>query len=833
MNPIYKIENFNGGMVDSVGEGKNPANTFADSWNLVPTKTGSLESVHGYSTTGGLAAFPTAFPVPTAGTSTTDVASIKSEVYPFSSELPIAYDGRVYFVADNQGSPANHVMLDTWFKNSTSKVTTPNDGFVFLDERKEFLGTTTTVGANTLTVTSASATHGLSTTDDYYNDPPWIVEYWASGISGAMTGMALVTNYSYAAGTAVITTKETINGGGLNWAIGGSTAFRLRRWFHHGRFNPDFGTRPGQCFTSGGRTRGCGGPSADATYVPWVSQYIDRTFFTGNADAILYKGTYVDQMECVEITNPLYLNPQPPGVVGGFTVLDAGTYRVLYTLEYDGYEEGSLFSSDNYKWVSTGTEVGTFSLDIPFATLNKRVTAINLYVAQELSDIVSEPYFIRRYDLVTPSTVQATDATYGWNWIDTTGIFKIDATSGTESNANYQVRFTGDDWAGRGETYYSRTGRVEEYVLYQGVYGAPEGKSLARHYVVWQYTENVNGRQFFSDFYDPNTLTYEKDTLRFTGFDSNGNPNLDVIPYDKLFMETDVASGDPSSIKGLIGQSSWLYVFKDSSVYSINISPFPEAWVRYTVSRNDGLYSTRALALLPEGEGIIFGDSDHLKMIHNQKVTVLTHTIAKTYYDLTYKSLARVWYDKIDRAICLADGPHVTFYRGYFDLAYRLPDNKIAIPWYHCISAYNTEFISVERDGSVIFTNSTATAVYKWHKTDYTNAGASLATWIQTNKILPDPTIEVVLSHVMFWRPVMGTSGTLIARVDLDGTTVNTWTGDDITKEYLFLHLPMTVTRQGKKFLFNAFGELNTSGKIQVGGIYFYGTPVKSIEQSA
>jgi hypothetical protein len=86
----------------------------------------------------------------------------------------------------------------------------------------------------------------------------------------------------------------------------------------------------------------------------------------------------------------------------------------------------------------------------------------------------------------------------------------------------------------------------------------------------------------------------------------------------------------------------------------------------------------------------------------------------------------------------------------------------------------------------------------------------------------------------MLWRPTVGTSETLGCSFTLDDILVTTgWGALDKTKKNLLMHIPMTSSRQGKSFQFDFAGEVKTTGKIEVGGVYFYGTPVKSIEQSA
>ena len=49
MKLLKAIRDFSIGLVDSFGRGKEPDGSFLDSRNLIPSKIGSLETVHGYS----------------------------------------------------------------------------------------------------------------------------------------------------------------------------------------------------------------------------------------------------------------------------------------------------------------------------------------------------------------------------------------------------------------------------------------------------------------------------------------------------------------------------------------------------------------------------------------------------------------------------------------------------------------------------------------------------------------------------------------------------------------------------------------------------------------
>ena len=817
-----KLDNFQHGFDESFGKGKEDPQTFAASTNLIPTKAGSLETVYGYSTTGGLASLPTGFPVPASNsTATYNAASMRYAPFPYSAEDPTAYDGRLYYFRDNQGSPVDHYVLDTWFKGSTTKVSSPYGGFIPIDEYKIFpAGADVTIaGASTHTISVANAdnTHGLQAATDYYNTPPWRIEW----TSGSTTKYATVTDYAVSSHTATITVLEDLGTGGDNWTTQAAPdTFTLRRWFHSAaNMLATYGTTPGTPFCVGGRLRATGGGVSNSqNQFPWVAQYINRTFFTGHASAIAYQGTYVDQLETkgLNLDAVAYLlQGGTIGVVSATPAVPAGAWMFYYTLEFDGYEEGILTYGGSTGTTDGSTQALACKITIPFSCLSKRVTAVNWYVrfVDTTTLVQSQTYFIRRFDLVTPTAGELS----AWTFATT---FVLDGTSSATAQCN------GTDWANRGGTYYSRTGRSEE-------------TSTQRNIVNWQYTYSVAGRQFFASYYDPNGTATYKDSLRYTGFDFNGNPTTDVIPADRTYFETDIGSGDPSSIQGLAENLGWLVVFKNNSIHALDIGPFPEAWTKVVLTNKDGTVSPQSIRRIPDF-GIIFADNDHIKILQNQKIVPLTHNLPTTYGGYTKTGIV-IWYDKIDRSINFSTGASSSLYwKGYLDLLYQRLDGKPAIPWYEVIvpspsAPEKFEFVATERDGSVILGDSAATAVMKWHSTDYTFGGQAIVPYLKTQAITPDPRAEHLVDKVLIFRPAVGTAGTFDNSVTVDTTATN-FTGQDKSKKYLLQKMPVTAIRKGRviqvQYNTNAAGESLSNARIQLGGIYIYSIPMLPSNQS-
>jgi hypothetical protein len=828
---LKSIRDFSYGLVDSFGRGKEPEGSFVDSRNLIPTKIGSLETVHGYAATNvsshiaSTTALPTGFP-DVSGTGTYDVSEILADPFCYSSESPISYDGRVYWIKDSDTT--KHIMLDTWFKGSTTK----QASYVMLDERKVIAysadvaisGTT----EKTIVIANAAA-KGLSASNDYYNG--WRIDFYDD--SGATTEYAYVKDYGVSADTATITLLDDVGSSYLAWniyAVG--DILTLRRWFHsQANFVPDFATPPGKPFESQGVVRGCGGAASTANYEPYWVGYINRTFFTGvTGGALAYQGTYADILEArpsmdFEGTSGIAAQPlvtyaaSASDAAKNFSV--SAIYKIGYTLEYDGYQESRIFGS--YGPTTAGTNYLQYKLAVRFATMNKRVTAINIYARQYLGGIYSEYYHVRRIDIVTPASGEET--MWAFQAVNTPGsgdetvrgYFTVDGTTA----GNTIAQLSESDWANKGQSYFDRNGRNEEDTTYQD-----------RHVVAWQYTEVLAGRRFYGYFYDYDEAALITDFVRFTGF-GLGVPNYDIIPSDRLNYEFEVATGDPGTINGLMSDKGFLYTFKDDSIHSTYINANPETWVHQVVSNQDGLYAVKSLVRLPDG-GICFADADHYKLLLNQRVIPLTAQIRDTYYALTGKASIISWYDKIDGAVCFTNGVDstgYTHYRGY-KTAQGMAWYKIVLP-----STDYPEFIGVERDESIIFTHSsTFQGLFKWARTAYTFDGIAIIPYFKTNNVILSESAYTLLDKIVFTKSGNATAGTLQTRVYVDGTLSQAFTAEDKTMETLYQKLRATSSRQGRRiqveYNYHSSGESLSTAKLQLDGIDIYGEVLVPPEKS-
>jgi len=846
---LKAIRDFSYGIVDSFGRGKEPEGSFADSRNLIPLKSGSTRTIHGYesvslsSHVSAVTALPTGFTEPeTSGTF--DITKIVETPFFYSSEYPTAHDGRVYFVKDD--NDAKHVMLDSW--HDASGLVTTNNGFVLIDERKKIAYTADVTIASsssnqTITVANA-ATHGLSTVNDYYNG--WRIELYDPIVP--RNQYAMITDYAVVTGTATITVSDDIGTDYSNWAAWDTGYYLyLRRWFHSSAARSvDWGTRPGAMYSSEGRIRGCGGSeSSDDSYEPYWIGYIDRIFFNGvlnpedaSAAEIHYKGTYVDNLEVTGgIVEELVGSGAIPVVYRTGSATDAdkdfavsAVYQMNYTFEYDGYQESELRVGHSMSGApgQESTNYQKFVLSLHLATLSKRVTALNIYAQQWLAGVWSESYFIRRIP-IDDSTVASSwkyrqeDLPFA-NAHTTASLFTIDG----ETIEHAFAQLTGPDWDNKGATYYQRTGRVEPFDNNHAY--VPE-----RNIVCWDYVESIAGRRFYGHFYDPNEDAVISDFVRFTGFNS-GVSAFDVIPYDRLNYEIEVSTGNPGSVRGLSTDKGFLYVFKDDSIHSIYINESPETWVRTVLSRQDGLYAPRSLVRIPDG-GVCFADSDAFKLVLNQKIINLTESnIRDTYYSLSGKADIIGWYDKIDGSVCFTNGVDTTtriHYRGY--------RNASGFAWYKMVlpAAHYPEFVGVDRLSGVYFTNNHTDGfqgLFKWGRDLMNFGGSAIIPYFLTNVIILDESIHVLLDKFVLTKNGDADSGTLQNRVYVEGAVSQSWTAEDKSKTSLYQKLSPLSKRQGRRIQFEynygSSGEYSTDSHVQLDGIDIYGMAIQPPESS-
>ena len=127
-----------------------------------------------------------------------------------------------------------------------------------------------------------------------------------------------------------------------------------------------------------------------------------------------------------------------------------GTYALGWTLEYDGYQEsqigwGNGIGGDMEVTVATASDhYIEFDIQVGWATLNKRVTALNVYLAQVVNGARGPFYHIRRVAFTDLTTAEAAQ----WAWTAGAIFDKFIVDGSTDANTLAQI--TQNDWDSRG-----------------------------------------------------------------------------------------------------------------------------------------------------------------------------------------------------------------------------------------------------------------------------------------------------------------------------------------------------------------------------------------------
>ena len=741
MQPLVKLRKFDRGITDQFGRGEEHVGMLEDCKNLLPLKLGLLQMAYGFSETGGWSSMPTGFLVPTADSAVTfDLTSVRHHPFAYSSETPESYDARLHYMRDNQGSPLDHYVLDRVYGHDGNRITT-NSNHVLCDEYKIVSGADITIAGTdpTRTIIIQDTEAGRSLVDNYYKG--WTIEWWDDNVGVYESAYIVSSDYDEGTEDHTLTVLENLaptTGGRwhLNWDSGSTVAadtFTLRRWFHRswreGSGRPTFDTLPGQAFAANGRLRFNGGRSSNEAHFPVHAAYIDRTWFQSEATQFVYKGTYVDQMEC----NPYCRDDESSGgrvVEYASQAADAdantGQFTFGWTLEYDGFQESRLIQA-NGATITSGN-VPKYTIIVEPSVMSKRVTAVNAYCSQSIGGKQGPFYLVRRHDILLGTSNNSPAGNDAWDF---------EPASHTDGRYVLTIKVDGGEWASRFATYEQRTGRAQEDTAEPGT---------ERHIVNWLYTGIVGARRFFGNFYDPNPSENILDAIRYTPIASNGTSSYDTIPAERGEFEQDVARGDPESITGITEDNNWLIVFKDKSIYSYYIGPFKEQWVRHVVSLRDGTQDYDSIVKLPEGRGIVFADEDHLKLLQGQRVRVISDAWKGTYRTYITPNVGNLlaWYDQIDHSyrICKKDDSTRRVWVVYPERPYNMGDNRIGFPLYQLMTSTGRDpsFLSIHRDGSVLMVGAARTDSWVWHEADVTFDTVTITPYFKTHEIVPDDT---------------------------------------------------------------------------------------------
>ena len=266
MAELLSIDNFLG-MVSDAPDGKQPIGTCKEIKNLVyDRERGSLVTRFTYENS---------LSKP-SGVSTLSAWESKPITYPTPTDMHIWYTEDGIF------------QRPYWHNSSTA-----TDDWVLITESKDLASISSanvTVNAsptNTIVITNATTTWGLSSTNDYYKN--WIFQG-----TGGNTATYFVKSYSVSGSTATFTLDNVVT---INWAV--VPDYKLFRYFHKDyTFTPAF-TSPSS-YSTERAIRWSGGQGSTTGYKNIKSGYVNKLFFagSGSSNRHQYTGTYIDQAEC-------------------------------------------------------------------------------------------------------------------------------------------------------------------------------------------------------------------------------------------------------------------------------------------------------------------------------------------------------------------------------------------------------------------------------------------------------------------------------------------------------------------------------------------------------
>jgi hypothetical protein len=270
---------------------------------------------------------------------------------------------------------------------------------------------------------------GGSTDTDYYKN--WIL------YNSTIGNYSYISGSSYSAGD---TTLNVIGNTPTSWHVG--DALILYRSFHDNpTFTPSYSTvagRPPVLLQQGNASLFSGGMGSTNGFMPIWSGYIDKTFFygaTGKGGGINYNGTYITEAD-IKQSLGLTVNSAVPVGSSATPLLSGRWFFCIVPETDDGIRGLPIYSSVKY-FDADGTNHFVFTIDLNFATLNKRLRYLNIFLGQapNATDTTidwNSLFYIDRSDLLGSN----------WTWTETSGVTNAKYTSSL-------ITMDSDAWNGK------------------------------------------------------------------------------------------------------------------------------------------------------------------------------------------------------------------------------------------------------------------------------------------------------------------------------------------------------------------------------------------------
>lgn len=308
---------------------------------------------------------------------------------------------------------------------------------------------------------------------------------------------------------------------------------------------------------------------------------------------------------------------------------DDKTYKFYASYVYDGTQESELTFLDS-EYVAGKFSRLSYELNQKLGALNKFITAIRLYVAQEAGQTTSVATTASPKHLI--ATIQIDD--------DATSTWTFDTAQGRFEYIGY---LNGLDWINRGITWEQKTGRT----------------ASASTTCSYSIATQASGRIFTAKDYDYADRASYSNRLRYTGFNGDGAPTPDIFPNIQDLFITTITAGQSQTINNIVEYEGDVKILKKKSVLRLGTSnPNPLYWELDLIK--DGIGTQSKYAAFKTERGLLFSDKDGIYLENGGFVTDLTERGLWKYY---YKSLVandtkaasqRLWFQQIDGTYNLA-----------------------------------------------------------------------------------------------------------------------------------------------------------------------------------
>lgn len=652
-------------------------------------------------------------------------SGLTSPIYRYAStEKPSAQE--VLF-AFGQLSAADAFLMRPWIKQAQSSF---DDSWVLLDEST---GATIsgTITADDFTVPLLTG----SATNDYYNG--WLAKNETRG------NYAYIVDYD--GGTKILTTKENIGSNGLNWQD--TDTLFLQRWFHdQPGIDPQYDFPFAHSIYGDFRVGGGKGSSVGNKDI-WIG-YLNRTFFPTEAEAFTYQGTYASRREIRvpysgDSAIDLSLTFAKAAIAGTDVALDTGyTYALAIAAVYDKYQISPYISVTGQYFipVTDASKKMSLTLNVRASTLNKRITAFRIYVAQIQGDVSAlNPSTFQYYFLREVSIIDSTES--GWAY-----------TGSTTQQFTHTYSVDKTEFNKKGNLWGTDSGY------------APVDTTFSHDLEVAQ-----GGRQFIGRVYKYTDAKEDLDTV-FTNPRSAayGQIQPDIFADEPDVFTNRILWGDSSYLASLLAtEKGTLLALKDRAVVDVSFNENADGTLNFfssVISTQVGCASKTGAITTPHGQ--FFAGYDDIYWYNNGSLTALTLEDWQDVYaaiSTANKQAAIMWFRVED------SGVYVQLSTAQY--AFYIPLKT----WREISYAHAMTYYTVKRDNTVVWTKSDGTA-YKFD-TSSTDAGTAIPARWRTGyfKVFQSGIVGTV-PEVFVNKHQTSTSGILdcIVLTKHDGTVVTT-----------------------------------------------------------